>query len=91
MKVVRILSLLFMCLWLFIMAAYPGFYDTARTAVAYSHYYDAPSDITKHELDEARKLDRRDIFVFESIMAAILAAAAYGFIRVGRKKESFAS
>jgi len=88
MKAIRIFLLLFISFWLLIMVGCPGMYDSRRTAVAFSHYYDAPSDKTKQELDEAHRLDRRDIFVYESIMAAILAAALYGFTRVGRKNEN---
>jgi len=56
--------------------------------VAHRHYYDSPSDETRRELDEAHRLDRRDILVYESIMAVVLAAAIYGFVRLEKRRES---
>ena len=70
------------------MAGCPGLYDSHRSAVAHRHYYDSPSDETRHELDAARRLDGRDILVYESIIAVVLAAAIYGFIRAGKRVES---
>lgn len=59
--------------------------------IAHKQYYAAPSDETRHELDEAQRLDRRDILIFEVIMAAILGAVTYGFICVERKIEGSAT
>ena len=87
MRVLRIVLLLFISFWLFLMAGCPGMYDSHRTAVAYHHYFDNKNDETRYEVDAALKLDRRDIFVYEIIMAAILATAIYGFIRAGRKTK----
>jgi len=88
MRFIRAILLLFMAFWLLIMVGCPGLYDSHRTAVAYRHYFDNKNDETRHEVDAALRLDRRDIIVYEIIMAAVLAAAIYGFIRAGRKTES---
>ena len=88
MRFIRVILFLFMVFWLLLMVGCPGLYDSHRSFVAHSHYYDAPSEKTKQELDEAHRLDRRDILVYESVMALILGAAIYGFIRVDRKAES---
>ena len=88
MRVSRIILLLFISFWLFLMAGCPGLYDSHRTAVAYRHYFDNKNDETRHQVDAALKLDRRDIIVYEIIMTAILIAAIYGFVRAGRKTES---
>ena len=83
--VLRILLLLFISFWLLLMAGCPGQYDSARTAVAYRHYFDNKNDQTRHEVDAARQLDKRDIIVYEIMMAVILVAAVYGFKRTGRR------
>ena len=87
MRVIRILLFLFMTFWILLMVGCPGLYDSRRMAVAFNHYHDAQTDATRHELDEARRLDRRDILVYESFMAAILGAAIYGFIRAGTNRK----
>jgi hypothetical protein len=91
MRAIRILLLLFMTFWILLMAGCPGMYDSIRMQRAFNHYYDAPNEKTRQDLDEARRLDRRDILVYESIMAAILGAAIYGFIRAGRKVDNHAT
>ena len=88
MRFIRAILLLFITFWLLMMVGCPGLYDSRRTFVAHSHFYDVPSEKTKQELNEAHRLDRRDIIVYEIIMAAVLAAAIYGFIRAGRKTGS---
>lgn len=88
MRVIRVILLVFISFWLSLMLGCPGIYDSHRTAVAYRHYFDNKNDETRREVDAARKLDRRDIVVWEIIMAAVLAGAIYGFIRAGRRTES---
>jgi len=85
MRGIRILLLVFMTFWILLMAGCPGLHDTIRMQRAFNNYHDAPSEKTRQELEEARRLDRRDIFIIEGIMAAILGAAIYGFIRAGRR------
>jgi len=88
MKVIRIFLLLFMTLWIFLMAGCPAMHDSVRMQRAFNHFYAAPSEKTRQELDEARRLDRRDILVYESVMAVILGATIFGFIRAGRKVDN---
>jgi hypothetical protein len=85
MRAIRILLILFMSFWIIIMAGCPGLYDSRLMALAVQHYNDARTDASRHELDEARRLDRRDILIYEMIMAGVLGAAIYGFIRIGRR------
>lgn len=84
----RIFLPLFIGFWLVLMVGCPGTYDSRRSAIAHKHYFDAPSDETRLDVAEAHRLDKRGILVSEVIMAAILAAAIYGFIRTGKKAES---
>jgi hypothetical protein len=85
MRVIRIFLLVFISFWILLMAGCPGMYDSKRTFTAFHHYYDSPSKETQRELDEAHRLDRRDILIYESVMAIVLGGAIYGFIRAGRK------
>ena len=86
----RIILLLFIGLWLILMASCPGMYDSHRSAIAHRHYFEAPGDETRREVAEARRFDKRSILVCEVIMAVILAAAIYGFIRTGKTAENHA-
>ena len=73
---------------LLVMAGCPGQYDSKRRAIASGHYYDAPNEATHIELEEAKRLDRRDILVYELVMAGVFVGAAYAFIRAGRKVQT---
>jgi hypothetical protein len=85
MRVRRILLLLFMGLLLLIMASCPGLYDTKRAALAARHYLDAPSEETQREIEEAKKLDKRDLVVFELAMLGIFGLSIFAFIRAGKR------
>jgi hypothetical protein len=86
--VVRALLLLFIVFLLLTMASCPGLWDTKRRAVAHRHYIDSPSQATEKELEDAKRLDRRDIIIFECVMGCIVGLAFYALIRVGRKAET---
>jgi hypothetical protein len=75
---------------LLVMAGCPGLYDSKRRAIAYHHYSGTPNEATRIELEEAKRLDRRDILVYELVMAGVLAVAVYAFIRTGRKVQTHA-
>src|ERR1041384_4647494 len=88
MKALRFFLLLLMGFLLLVMAGCPGLYDSKRRAIASRHHYDAHSDATRIELEEAKRLDRRDILVYELVMAGIFAGAVNAFIRAGRKVQT---
>jgi hypothetical protein len=90
MRAIRILLLLFMTFWILLMVGCPGLHDSRRRIEAANNYHDAPSDKTRQELEEARRLDWRDILVMESFMAVILGAAIFGFIRAGKNETDAA-
>lgn len=85
MTAIRILLLLFMSFWILLMAGCPGLHDSKRMAVAAHHHHEADTEGTRYELAEAHRLDRRNILIYESIMAAVLGVAIFGFIRAGRR------
>jgi hypothetical protein len=91
MSVLRFFLLLFMGFLLLVMAGCPGLYDSNRRAIAHRHYYDAPSEATRIELEEAKRLDRRDIVVYELVMAGVFTVAVYAFIRAGRRAQTHAA
>lgn len=59
-----------------LMAGCPGLYDSKRRFTAQRHYLRAPREETKREVEEAKRLDRRDIRVFESIICVPVASAS---------------
>ena len=98
MKVLRILLLMFMTFVLLLVAGCPGLYDSKRGFSSYRHYYtaqrqheSAPSVETQREVEAARleveaskRLDSKDIMVFEIFMLGILGVSVYAFIRAGK-------
>ena len=98
MKVLRIFLLMFMAFVMLLMAGCPGLYDSKRRFSSHRQFYDArrqheiaPTpetqrafDVAKRELDDAKRLDRRDIMVFEIFMLGILGVSVYAFIRAGK-------
>ena len=88
MRVLRLFLFLFIGFLLLAMAGCPGLYDTKRSIIAHAHHYDAPSEATRLELERAKRLDRRDIFVVELVMGGVVASAVYAFIRAGRKART---
>lgn len=82
---------MFMGLILLMMAGCPGIYDSKRRFAAHRHYADAPSDQTKREIEEAKRLDRRDIIVFEFVMLGVLGLSIYAFTRAGKRVQNNAA
>jgi len=80
-----------MGLLVLMMAGCPGLHDTKRRALAVQHYVDAPSNDTKRELDEAKRLDRRDIIVLEFVMLGIFGSCLFAFIRAGKSVHNNAN
>ena len=76
--------ILFMSLTLFAMVGCPGLYDSKRRAVASRRYFDAPNETTKRELELAKAHDRRDIFIFEIVMAAVCGLSLFTYVRFER-------
>jgi hypothetical protein len=87
MRVLRLFLLLFMGFLLLMMAGCPGLHDKRR-ATAYAHYSATPNETTRIEFEEAKRLDGRDILVYEVVMAGIFAGAVCAFIRAGRKVQT---
>ena len=85
MKVLRISLLFVMGLIVLMMAGCPGLYDTRRRALAVRHYLEAPNEETKREVDEARRLDRKDIIVLEFVMSGVFSLSLFAFIRAGKR------
>ncbi|HVK59202.1 MAG TPA: hypothetical protein VM735_10500 [Candidatus Kapabacteria bacterium] len=75
---------------LLVMVSCPGLYDSKRRAIATRHHFEAPSEATRIELEKAKNLDRRDILVYELVLAGVFAGAAYIFVRAGRKVKTHA-
>jgi hypothetical protein len=104
MKPLRILLLLFMTFVVLLMACGPGLYDSKRRFRSRHRYYwaqrnyeSAPGVQAQREVEEARRgvedanrLDRRDIMVFEIFMLGVLGASVYAFIRAGKSVEKIA-
>jgi len=84
-RLFKLLLLLFMGFLLPFMASCPGLYDSRRSAIAHRHYFESPSQGTQMELEEAKRLNQRDILIYESVMAGMFALAVYAFLRAGRK------
>lgn len=101
MRVLRTFLLLFMTLVVLLMAGCPGLYDSKRRFSSHRQFYDArrqhetaPTaetqrvlDGARRELDDAKRLDKRDIIVFEIIMLGILGVSIYAFIRAGKSVQ----
>ncbi|MGZ5519216.1 MAG: hypothetical protein ACXWJX_16080 [Limisphaerales bacterium] len=90
MRPFRVILLLLMGFVLCVMVAGPGLYDSKRRAMAHSHFAKAPSDTTRMELENAKTLDHRDIFLYELVMVSIFTIAVYAFVRSGKKVQPVA-
>ena len=84
MRLLRVFLLLCMGLIVLMMAGCPGLYDSKRRVTAHRHYYDAPNEETKRELENAKRLDRRDIIVFETVMLGIFGVSVFAFVRIDK-------
>jgi hypothetical protein len=80
----KFLLILFISVCGCVMVGCPGLYDTRRTRVAWRHYHDAPSETTRRELHDAKRLDRREILVWEAILGAALIGAFVALVRVSK-------
>jgi hypothetical protein len=85
MKLFRLFLLLCMSLIILLMAGCPGLHDTKRK-LAWRHYHDAPGEETRREIDEARRLNNREIVVFEVVMVGIFGLFLVAFIRAGKRR-----
>jgi hypothetical protein len=98
MKVLRILLRMFMAFVVLMMAGCPGLYDSKRRFSSHRQFYDArrqhetaPTvekqralDLARQELEDAKRLDKRDIMFFEVFMLGVLGVSVYAFIRAGK-------
>ena len=98
MKALRTFLLLLMALVVLAMLIWLGLYDSKRRFSSHRQFYEAQRqheiaptpetqrdfDEAKHALEEAKRLDRRDIIVVEIFMMGILGVSVYAFIRAGK-------
>ena len=74
-----------MALIVLMMVSMPGLYDTKRRAIAVYHYHIAPSETAKREVEEAKRLDRRDTIIFGFVLFGVFGLSTYTFVWTGRK------
>ena len=105
MKVLRILLLLFMGFVVLLMAGCPGLFDSKRSFHAHRQYISAQRQhepaasaetereigVAKQEVEQAKRLDRRDIMVFEVFILGIFCLSLYAFIRVGKSVQKISA
>jgi hypothetical protein len=84
MTALRVFLILVSAGILFLMAACPPLYDSHRSFVAHRNYYANSNQTTLRELNAAKKLDRRDIRVFETIMTIGLLVCGIAFAKTRR-------
>jgi predicted alternative tryptophan synthase beta-subunit len=98
MKVLRTLLLLWMGLVVWVMVSYPPLYDSEvrRTAMRQSFearraHESAPNPETlraveeaKRQVAEAKRLDKKNIMVFELVMFGVLGVSVFAFFLLGR-------
>ena len=79
------LLILFICGWAFMMLSFSGLYDTRRTALAWHHYHDMRSDATRREIEDAKRLDRREILMWETALGTVLIWPVVALVRLTKK------
>jgi len=84
MAAARSVLIILMAGILLLMATCPGLYDSHRSFVAHKHHFTNPSPETLRELAAAKKLDRRDIRIYETIMGTLLVICGVAFTRAGK-------
>jgi hypothetical protein len=99
MRIVRLLLLLFMGFVVLLMVSCPAIQHTTWTRSAFREFFTAQradeagsTEETKRnleaarlKLEEAKRMDRKQILVIELVMLGILVAAGFGFMRAGRR------
>jgi hypothetical protein len=85
MKAFRLFLVFVMGLLLFVTVCYPGLYDSKRRAAAQLNYTEAPNDMTRMELENAKRIDRRDLLLCELVTCGLFAVTVYAFVRAGKK------
>jgi predicted alternative tryptophan synthase beta-subunit len=105
MKVIRLLLLMFMAFVVLGMLVWPGLYDSKRRFSSHRQFSEArrqheiaPTpetqrafDAAKGVLEDAKRLDRRDIMVFEVFMLGILGVSVYAFICAGKSVQKISA
>jgi hypothetical protein len=101
MKMLRVFLLMFMALVMLSMVCFPGLYDSKRRFSSHRQLYDAQRqheiastpetqsafDMATRALEDAKRLDRRDIMVFEIFMLGVLGVSVYAFLRAGKSVQ----
>jgi hypothetical protein len=73
------------------MVSFPGCYDSSRTAAAHRHYSNAPSELARKQLRDAKLADWKDIAIYEGVFAVFLALCFVGYLRVERIPDNHES
>ena len=98
-KVMRVLLLLFMGSIVLMMVSCPAMQHTPWTRSALKEFFAARRadeagsteetkrnlDAARLKLDEAKRKDRKQLLVIESLLLGVLGLAGYAFVRAGRR------
>lgn len=74
-----------MALIVLMMVGCPLFYDSKRAVLAHMHNADRTSEQRNQVIEDAKRLDRRDIMVFEFMMLGVFGLSVYAFTRAGKR------
>jgi hypothetical protein len=99
MRIVRVLLLLFIGFVVLLMVCLPTASHTKRTRQAFREYFEAQRadeagstaetkrlvEVARLKVEEAKRLDRKQILVIELVMLGILVGVGFGFMRAGRR------
>ena len=77
--------ILFVVFWLLLMLAFSGGYDSHKTAVAWYHHHESPSETTLNELQAAKWSDRWHIFAYEMILGTALIWPVIQLVRPSKR------
>lgn len=69
------------------MLIFPGLHDTRRMALAVQRYHEAPSDATRAELEDAKRLDRGEILIWEAALGVVLIWPVVALVRLAEKQS----
>lgn len=88
MNATRWILLLSIGLIVFLMVGIPGFHHTAGMRDAVRNHAASPSEETKKQLEEVKRVQREEVRKFEWVMAGLLVLCTWGFVRAGKKAGS---
>ena|SRR5947209_6364656 len=83
----KMILIVFISGWAFMMLSFSGLYDNHRTALAWHRYNDAPSETTRREIRDAKSLDRREILLWEVALGTVLIWPVIAVFRLSKKES----